>query len=263
MARDTRLTGAGQPAGWITFHQKWDPLQAACAPQIKTPAQSVCLRPLVCGPLAVGMLLSDLAAVRAAHIILASSSPRRVDMFNNLLKLDARVVPSTFPEDLDKSKFTPVSYVVENAKQKALEVYNRLVSQGEAAPPLVVGADTVVVLDDRILEKPKSSEAAVQMLTSLSGRGHTVCTGVALIYRGAPDAAVCFHESTEVIFGDLSAAAIQEYVDSGEPMDKAGAYGIQGFAGAFVAQIRGCYHNVVGFPMHRFCREVDVERLRP
>ena len=117
--------------------------------------------------------------------------------------------------------------------------------------------------DDRILEKPKSSEAAVQMLTSLSGRGHTVCTGVALIYRGAPDAAVCFHESTEVSFGDLSAAAIQEYVDSGEPMDKAGAYGIQGFAGAFVAQIRGCYHNVVGFPMHRFCREVDVERLRP
>ena len=90
------------------------------------------------------MLLSDIATVRAASIVLASGSPRRVDMFNNLLKLNARVVPSTFPEDLDKSLFTPVTYVMENAKQKALEVHSRLTSQGEE-PPLVVGADTVVV----------------------------------------------------------------------------------------------------------------------
>ena len=90
------------------------------------------------------MLLSDLATVRAVSIVLASGSPRRVDMFNGLLKLNARVVPSTFPEDLDKSLFTPVSYVIENAKQKALEVHSRLTGQGEE-PPLVVGADTVVV----------------------------------------------------------------------------------------------------------------------
>ena len=85
------------------------------------------------------MLLSDLATVRAAQIILASGSPRRVEIFNQLLKLDARVVPSTFPEDLDKSQFTPTGYVMENAKQKALEVYGRLVEEGEPAPSLVIG----------------------------------------------------------------------------------------------------------------------------
>ena len=150
------------------------------------------------------MLLSDLATVRAAQIILASGSPRRVEIFNQLLKLDARVVPSTFPEDLDKSQFTPTGYVMENAKQKALEVYGRLVEEGEPAPSLVIGADTVVVLDDRILEKPKSKEAAVATLTDLSGRSHKVCTGVALVYRGGPADVNVFVEETEVAFGKLS-----------------------------------------------------------
>ena len=208
------------------------------------------------------MLLSDLATVRAAQIILASGSPRRVEIFNQLLKLDARVVPSTFPEDLDKSQFTPTGYVMENAKQKALEVYGRLVEEGEPAPSLVIGADTVVVLDDRILEKPKSKDAAVATLTDLSGRSHKVCTGVALVYRGGPADVNVFVEETEVAFGKLSPEAIQEYVASGEPMDKAGSYGIQGFAGAFVSGINGCYHNVVGFPMHRFASELDTAKLK-
>ena len=212
-------------------------------------------------------MLSDAATVRAAHIVLASSSPRRVDIVNNILKLDANVVPSTFPEDLDKAKYTPTTYVAENAKQKALEVYHRLTDEAGGAPPsLVVGADTVVVRDDTILEKPKSASAAVEMLTSLSGRDHEVCTGVALIYPPLSSGEEClvhtFVERTRVQFAPLPHEVILAYVESGEPMDKAGSYGIQGAGGSFVAGINGCYHSAVGFPMHRFCVELDCDRLR-
>ena len=101
-------------------------------------------------------MISDVASVRASNIVLASSSPRRVEILNEILGLKATVVPSTFPEDLDKSKFTSVEYVKETARQKALEVYARLASEGRP-PSLVVGADTVVVLGEEILEKPKST----------------------------------------------------------------------------------------------------------
>lgn len=208
-------------------------------------------------------MLADLAAVRAAHIILASGSPRRVEMFNDVMGLQARVVPSTFPEDLDKKLYTPAQYVEENAKQKALEVYHRLVSQGEPPPSLVVGADTVVVHDEAILEKPKSEDAAKQMLARLSGGAHEVITGVVLAYAAGDEPHLHgFVETTQVEFGALPPEAIDAYVASGEPMDKAGAYGIQGAAGSFVRGIRGCYHNVVGFPMHRFCVELELDRLR-
>ena len=90
-------------------------------------------------------MIADRSIVRAAHIILASSSPRRVDILNNVLGLQAEVIPSTFPEDLDKSRFTPAEYVAENAKQKALEVYSRQRAKGETRS-LIVGADTVVVV---------------------------------------------------------------------------------------------------------------------
>jgi len=209
-------------------------------------------------------MLSDSAAVRAAHIILASGSPRRVNIFNEILQLDARVVPSTFPEDLDKSKFSPTEYVRENARQKALEVYNRLTSEGEPAPSLVVGADTVVHFgEESILEKPKSEEAARAMLNKLSGGSHEVSTGVAMVYGSTPTPHIeTFVETTSVDFGELPPAVIDAYIASGEPMDKAGSYGIQGAGGSFVSGIRGCYHNVVGFPMHRFCTKLDIDRLR-
>ena len=100
----------------------------------------------------------DADNVRAARVILASGSPRRVEILNDILGLQATVVPSTFLEDLDKSKYTPKEYVMENARQKALEVYERLVSENQT-PSLVVGADTVVVVGDAILEKPKSAGA--------------------------------------------------------------------------------------------------------
>mmetsp|Transcript_56789 Transcript_56789/g.123484 ORF Transcript_56789/g.123484 Transcript_56789/m.123484 type:complete len:215 (-) Transcript_56789:248-892(-) len=209
-------------------------------------------------------MLSDLNALRTAHIILASGSPRRVDIFNNVLQLQARVEPSRFEENLDKSLYTPVEYVKETARQKALEVFRRLIAEGEAPPKLVVGADTVVVSGEHILEKPKSDDHARAMLIGLSGTSHQVCTGVALLYGcgegNSPNEHV-FAETTEVEFAPLDPALIDAYIATGEPMDKAGSYGIQGLGGVFVKGIRGCYQNVVGFPLHRFCAEVDAARL--
>jgi MAF protein len=241
----------------------------------------------------------------------------RVEILNGILSLGATVVPSTFPEDLDKAKYAPQEYVVENARRKALEVYERLQQEGNAPPSLVVGADTVVVLDEAILEKPKSVEAAKAMLRSMSGRAHSVATGCALVYAPASEGdeptVVSLVEQTSVTFAALEASVIDAYVASGEPMDKAGvlacrtrtpgcgaqavplsrtsrvrAAGIrhpgtwrstsnpstpcvphiprpphppQGMGGAFVTGIEGCYFNVVGFPMHRFCATLDCDRL--
>ena len=157
------------------------------------------------------MILDALSTIRAASIILASSSPRRTEILNGILGLEAGIIPSTFPEDLDKSKFTPLEYVEENARQKALEVYHRLRRDGRT-PSLVVGADTVVVRDTTILEKPKSVEAAKAMLQSLSGRAHEVATGVALVYAPDGDAdephVVAFVETTSVDFAQLSSSLI-------------------------------------------------------
>jgi len=130
-----------------------------------------------------------------------------------------------------------------------------------APPSLVIGADTVVVLDDKILEKPGSAEEARKMLTQLSAAGtHTVCTGVSLMY-GMERHEHTFAEVTTVNFKPLSPDEIEAYVASGEPMDKAGAYGIQGLGGAFVSGVVGDYQNVVGFPLSRFCNELEVGRL--
>jgi len=220
------------------------------------------------------MLLTELAVVRAAHVVLASASPRRVQILNEQLGINAVVMPSFFEENLEKSQYTPHEYVRENALQKALEVYNRL-SEDDRPPSCVIGADTVVVLGDEILEKPRDKADAAAMLARLSAAGsHEVCTGVALVYcdnqervdddatsDGLPVTANSFMETTKVNFAALSPELIEAYVETGEPMDKAGAYGIQGLGGSFVTGIEGDYLNVVGFPMHRFCAELDVAHL--
>ena len=210
------------------------------------------------------MLLDRVETIRAASIVLASGSPRRTEILNVILGLGAVVVPSTFPEDLDKKLYSPKQYVEENAKRKALEVFERLRAQGEERS-LIVGADTVVVHEATILEKPPTAQAAKAMLRSHSGRAHEVCTGVALVYAprdGETEPHIdTFVESTTVTFAELSDGNIDAYVASGEPMDKAGGYGIQGSGGAFVTGISGCYYNVMGFPMHRFCAMLDCDRL--
>ncbi len=206
--------------------------------------------------------LSSLDALRAAYVVLASASPRRRQLLSDILTLDPRVHVSDFEENLDKSQHTPASYVMRTAMGKAADVYGRLAA--ETPPQLVIGADTVVHLDGQILEKPADADDAVRMLTALSGRAHEVLTGVALLYRsegGAEPEEKLFVERTIVHFAEVPREAIEAYVRTGEPMDKAGSYGIQGLAGAFVEKIDGSYDNVVGFPLHRFCAELDVDKV--
>jgi len=127
---------------------------------------------------------------------------------------------------------------------------------------IVIGADTIVFLDSRIFEKPKDDADAARMLKTLSDRTHVVYTGVCVIFDGGgggPDVADCgervFHETTEVKMGDLPQSVIDAYVKTGEPLDKAGAYGIQGTAcSSLIDTINGSYDNVVGFPTHAFCK---------
>ncbi|RWS27576.1 N-acetylserotonin O-methyltransferase-like protein [Leptotrombidium deliense] len=217
------------------------------------------------------------------RIILASTSPRRHDILKGI-GLQFEVKPSNFEEKLEKESFShPCEYVKENAKQKAIEVWRRLTADGEKVD-LVIGGDTVVTLDECVCEKPKDEENAFHMLSKLSGQKHTVFTGVALVTRppldadtgnssssvvsGADDCphspnsqcsdyvVTTFHEATDVIMCEMSANIINAYIKTGEPMDKAGAYGIQGIGGTLIEGIRGDFYNVMGFPVHRFCKEL-------
>ncbi|XP_002435909.3 probable bifunctional dTTP/UTP pyrophosphatase/methyltransferase protein [Ixodes scapularis] len=190
------------------------------------------------------------------RIVLASASPRRREILR-VLGLRCQIVASSFKENLDKSRFAqPVDYALATAIGKAQSVAKAL--REEPTPvDLVIGADTIVVQDGQILEKPKDASDAVRMLTQLSGKTHLVQTGVALVHWcGSELKTRTLQETTEVSVALLSPAVIEAYVATGEPFDKAGAYGIQGKGGSLVERINGDYFNVVGFPMHRFCREL-------
>ena len=178
---------------------------------------------------------------------LASASPRRAELLKQV-GLDFRVLASRVEEERRPSE-AAASYVKRLARDKAGEVRGRLVAKG-ARSGLVLGADTVVVLGSKVLEKPKDAADAGAMLARLSGKEHRVMTGVALLPLGAGKAQNVV-ETTRVRFRKLSAKEIADYVATGEPMDKAGAYGIQGGAAAFVKGITGCYFNVVGLPLAR------------
>ncbi|XP_014673013.1 PREDICTED: N-acetylserotonin O-methyltransferase-like protein [Priapulus caudatus] len=171
------------------------------------------------------------------------------------------VIVSNFEEDLDKAAFhKPAHYCVESASRKALDVA-RTLTDDERMPDLVIGADTVVAMDDQIYEKPGSRTEAIDMLTKLvAGKSHTVYTGVALVTHKPEFRHVLnvhsFSERTRVFMADLSPAVIAAYVDTGESMDKAGGYGIQGKGGSLIKAVEGDYFNVMGFPLHRFCTEL-------
>jgi len=211
------------------------------------------------------MLIQHVPLLCTKRIVLASASPRRSELLRGL-GLKVEVLPSTFDENLDKSTFSnPGDYAKETATHKAIEVASRTFEAGFGKrADLIIAADTVVELDTQILEKPCDKDDAYRMLSSLSGRKHKVYTGVALVLPASPDPALgkgplvrSFSEETEVEFAELEEEAILAYIASGEPMDKAGAYGIQGIGGSFVKCIHGCYFNIMGFPVHRFAVEVD------
>ena len=174
-------------------------------------------------------------------IVLASQSPRRKELLG---RMGLEFV--TQASKIDESAFDGLEareLVATLSREKAQWIARQL--DGET---LVIGADTVVVRDGAALGKPKDAEDAVAMLLSLSGRNHQVCTGVT-VCRG--DRVLTQVEETQVTFRDLTEAEVRQYVSTGEPMDKAGAYGIQGLGGLLVEGIRGDYSNVVGLPVCR------------
>ena len=178
-------------------------------------------------------------------LVLASNSPRRQELLHKA-GFDFDVRPSRIDE-IPRRGERGEDFACRLAREKALDVAGSL-------PPgrLVLGADTVVVIDGLILGKPSGSDDAARMLRKLSGATHRVVTGVSLVR--APDQIEALkHEITIVEFRDLNASEIRDYVASGEPLDKAGAYAIQGMASKFVTRFEGCYFNVVGLPIPLVC----------
>lgn len=179
-------------------------------------------------------------------LVLASASPRRKELLTQA-GYKFTVLPAHIPED-PRSGESPIAYVTRLALQKAQAVYKQLSAQdSEDDTPLVLGADTTVVAPDgEILGKPADAADAARMLRQLSGVTHQVITGVAVV---APHSIETAAEVTHVTMLTLSESEIAEYIASGEPMDKAGAYGIQGRAARWIPRVHGCYFNVVGLPI--------------
>jgi septum formation protein len=177
-------------------------------------------------------------------LVLASASPRRRELLTQA-GFTFTVHPAHVCEDPLPGE-APIAYVTRLAREKAEAVFRELSSKGPAPTPVVLGADTTVTLDDQILAKPEDAADAARMLRQLSGRSHHVITGVAVVSSQSTEVAA---EVTAVRFLSLSDAEIESYVASGEPMDKAGAYAIQGRAARWIPRIEGCYFNVVGLPL--------------
>ncbi len=183
------------------------------------------------------------------RLILASTSPRRAQILR-----DAGLAFSIISSAVDETPIpgeAPNDMVLRLANAKA-----DLVAARSVGPAIVIAADTVVVLEGQILGKPRSTDDARHMLEKLSGRTHSVVTGVSLIRL--PDVEQrAFVETTLVHFDQLSANEITRYLSTDEPHDKAGAYAIQGRAGRYIPRIEGCYYNVVGLPLSRLLSELN------
>lgn len=183
-------------------------------------------------------------------IILASGSPRRKEIMEQV-GLSIEIMASTKEETITRK--VPAEVVMELAGQKAEDVAAQVHEDA-----VIIGADTIVVQDGAILGKPRSMADAVFMLQRLSGKTHAVYTGVCIISKKHNHTVKqkTFYEVTDVTMYPLSDQDIIEYVETGEPMDKAGAYGIQGRAAAFLKKIEGDYYNVVGLPIGRVVQEL-------
>lgn len=186
--------------------------------------------------------------IKDTKIVLASASPRRLALLEQV-GVECEVIPSEREEII--REISPERIVRQLASDKAHDVFDRL--PGTDGNTLVIGADTVVAVDGRILGKPHSYEEAFDMIKLIRGREHNVITGVDII---GEDREVCFSEVTGVRVYPMSDEEIEEYLSCGESMDKAGAYGIQGFFAAYILGINGDYNNVVGLPVSRLIHEI-------
>ena len=190
-------------------------------------------------------------------LVLASASPRRRELLAQA-GYSFQIHPAHIPEDPLPGE-DPIAYVVRLARDKAQAVFRELATANppakDARPLAVLGADTTVAVDNHILGKPEDPADAARMLRLLSGRSHLVLTGVALATANGTEVAA---EATAVRFLTLSDREIAAYVASGEPMDKAGAYAIQGRAARWIPRIEGCYFNVVGLPLALVSTLIDA-----
>lgn len=180
-------------------------------------------------------------SIHEASVVLASASPRRAELLRQVgipFVVDASGADETPEPDWD-----PVETATRLAARKAMDVANR-----HPGADVILGADTVVVVDDEVFGKPRDEAHAVEMLRRLSGRAHAVVTGWSLVDPKG-NRAIAEFTSSRVFFDELDPETIERYVATGEPMDKAGAYAIQGKAGLFVQAIEGDYANIVGLPI--------------
>lgn len=178
------------------------------------------------------------------NVVLASASARRQELLKRLVE-EYQVIVSDFDESSVQFNNDCRSYVMELARGKALSV-----ARGLNSASLVIGCDTIVAYGGSVLGKPLDREDAFSMLKMLSGKKHQVYSGIALVNRSSGQV-MSDYVMTEVKFDQLSDDEIRGYIATGEPMDKAGAYGIQGHGGVFVEEIHGCYYNVVGLPLNK------------
>ncbi|MFL0252362.1 Maf-like protein [Clostridium neuense] len=187
-------------------------------------------------------------------LILASSSPRRKELLKKITN-EFTVIASDFDENTISFQGDVSQYVIELAKAKAMDVLNKIKNEARYKEILhedffIVGCDTVVEIENNILGKPKDNLEAEIMLGKLSGKIHRVYSGIALL-NASKNVFKTDYACTEVAFSKLSREEIKHYVASGESLDKAGAYGIQGKAAIFVEEIKGCYYNIVGLPLNK------------
>lgn len=206
------------------------------------------------------------------QLILASASPRRKELLEQI-GAEFEIVPATGEEII--TSIVPEQAVLELSRQKAREVAEKIflsetdVTQGKqnifdrkkqaAQGVIVLGADTVVAFQGQILGKPADEEDAVRMLKMLSGNTHSVFTGVTMIVRNKnkETKSLSFYEETKVTMYSMTEQQIQDYVKTGEPMDKAGAYGIQGKCAVYIEKIAGDYNNVVGLPVAAIYQKME------
>lgn len=191
------------------------------------------------------------------RIILASGSPRRKELLSNM-GFEYDIVVSDCEEQTTETE--PCNIVRDLSAMKALDVENKI--SGESDDYLLIAADTLVFLENERLGKPKDEEDAKRMIGKLSGRPHRVITGVTVIRKNNEDRKIInFEEITSVEVADLSQKEIDDYVATKEPLDKAGAYAIQGKFAKFITGIRGDYSNVVGLPVARLYAELKNNKL--
>ena len=187
------------------------------------------------------------------RIILGSNSPRRKELIEKL-EIDYIVAPADVDEHIDADSFEIL--VKELSRLKADATAEKFKKNPDYSDCAVLGADTVVAVNGKVLGKPKDKEDAFRMLKLLSGNIHYVCTGVTIIPLWDESKTITFFETAKVSFISMSDNEIADYVNSGEPMDKAGAYGIQGLGGRFIDRIEGDYYTIMGLPLCRVYQEL-------